>query len=85
MAYLTSSREGKRFLGNKDKMEVHDLKHEDTSQKGCGVREFIRSGHAVGFIIDNLEQTRKERYIACAKCIGRMVKYAGLDLALIRQ
>jgi hypothetical protein len=74
MAYLTSSREGKRFLGNRDKMEVHDLKNTDTSQGGCQVSEFIRSGHAVGFIIDTLEQSQKERYTACVRCIGVTAK-----------
>lgn len=74
MAYLTSSREGKRFLGNRENMEVHDLKNADTSQNGCGISEFIRSGHAVGFIIDTLEQAKQERYAACGKCINKAEK-----------
>mgnify|MGYP001615575138 FL=1 len=75
MAYLTSSRDGKRFLGNRDKKEVHDLKNMDMNQDGCQVNEFIKSGHSVGFIIDTLEQAQQERYTACAKCIGRTEKY----------
>jgi len=74
MAYLTSSREGKRFLGNRDKMEVHDLKYGDTNQDGCRVDEFIKSGHAVGFIIDTLDQAHKERYTSCIRCINRTEK-----------
>ena len=74
MAYLTSSREGKRFLGNRDKKEVHDLKCEDASQNGCQVNEFIRSDNAVGFIIDTLDQAHQERYTTCARCIGRTEK-----------
>lgn len=74
MAYRTSCREGKRFLGDRDKKEVHDLKNEDASQGGCGVNEFIRSDNAVGFIIDTLEQACQERYTACPKCIGKTAK-----------
>ena len=74
MAYLTSSREGKRFLGNRDKMEVHDLKNENTARDGCRVNEFIKSDNAVGFIIDTLDQAQKERYATCARCIGRTEK-----------
>ncbi|MEW6025830.1 MAG: hypothetical protein AB1599_00845 [Planctomycetota bacterium] len=70
MAYLTASREGKRFLGNRDKKEIHDLKNEDTTKNGCRVSEFIRSDNAVGFIIDTMEQAYKEGYTACTKCIG---------------
>lgn len=71
MGYLTSSREGKRFLGHREPRTVHDLKYEDKSQCGCRVGYFIRAGHAVGFIIDNLNHAHKERYSDCAKCIGR--------------
>lgn len=85
MAYLTSSREGKRFLGNRDNREVHDLRHEDKNQGGCRISELIRSGQAVGFIIDNLEQTHKERYVDCPRCIGKTVKHADPEMVLIRQ
>lgn len=74
MAYLTSSREGKRFLGDRDKKEVHDLKNEDMTQNGCRVSEFIKSDNAVGFIVDTLEQAHKERYVSCARCINGTAK-----------
>jgi len=61
-------------MGNREKMEVHDLKNADTNKDGCQVGEFISSGQSVGFIIDTLEQAQKERYTACPKCIGVMVK-----------
>ncbi len=71
MAYLTSCRDGKRFLGHRETKEVHDLKNEVIGPDGCGVRDIIKAGQAVGFIIDTLDQAHKEKYTACAKCIGR--------------
>jgi hypothetical protein len=38
---------GKRYLGNSNKKEVHDLDQEDTSASGCQIDEIIRAGHAV--------------------------------------
>jgi hypothetical protein len=77
MAYLTTSREGKIFLGNRDTREVHDLRREDTGRDGCRVNEFIKSDKAVGFIIDTLDQAERERYTACHKCINRVSMPAG--------
>ena len=33
MSYPTKTRDGKKFLGNKNKMEVHDLDKEDKNPK----------------------------------------------------
>lgn len=74
MAYDTSTRTGKRFLGNKHKKEVHDQQREDTSASGCQIDEFLRAGHGVGFIPDSLAQARSERYDNCGKCIGRSTR-----------
>jgi len=70
MAYLTLSRDGKRFLGHRDKKEVHDLKNEKTGPNGCGIHDIIRADQAVGFISDTLDEARKAKYTPCVKCIG---------------
>ena len=72
MSYPTSTRSGKQFLGNSSssKMEVHDLKKEDTAPNGCQIDEFLRVGHGVGFTPDILDQAHSEGYDNCAKCIG---------------
>lgn len=70
MANPTSSRDGKRFLGNKNKMEVHDLTKEDKNPNGCQINEFLNAGHGVNFVPDTLEQAHSEHYDNCAKCIG---------------
>ena len=70
MANPISSRNGKRFLGNKNKMEVHDLTKEDKNPNGCQINEFLTAGHGVSFVPDTLEQAHSEGYDNCAKCIG---------------
>ena len=60
MAYRTTSRNGKRFLGNTHKKEVHDMLKEDKRPNGCQVDEFLRAGHGVYFILDNHDQAKKE-------------------------
>ena len=61
---------GKRFLGNTNKKEVHDLNKEDTSQNGCQIEEIVSSNHATTFDPDTLEQAKKEGYDNCDKCLG---------------
>lgn len=70
MVYPTSTRNSKRFLGNKNKMEVHDLTKEDKNSNGCQIDEFLRVGHGVGFTPDSLDQAHRDGYDNCAKCIG---------------
>jgi len=70
MSYPTSTRDRKRFLGNKNKMEVHDQTKEDRSASGCQIDEFLGKGHGVGFTPDTLDQAQRENYDNCAKCIG---------------
>jgi hypothetical protein len=70
MAYPTRTRTGHRYLGNTNKMEVHDQQKEDTSKAGCQIDEFLKAGHGVYFSPDTLEQAHKEAYDNCAKCIG---------------
>ena len=66
MAYPISSRVV-RYLGNTNKMEVHDL-HNETRQ--CQVDEIIGAGHAVGFIPDTLDQAHAEGYDNGQYCLG---------------
>lgn len=70
MTYDTNTREGKTFLGNKNKKEVHDLRKEDKRPNGCQVDEFLNTGHGVGFIPDTLKQAAEDGYDNCDKCIG---------------
>lgn len=62
---------GKRFLGNTNTKEVHDLDNEKTGPNECQIDEIIRAGNARTFVPDTLEQAHKEGYDSCAYCIGR--------------
>jgi hypothetical protein len=59
-----------KYLGNKNKMEVHDLDNEDTRPNGCQIDEIINAGNAVKFSPDTLEQAHEEGYDNCDRCIG---------------
>ncbi len=59
-----------RYLGNSNKMEVHDLDQEDMSLRGCQIDEIIRAGHAVTFSPDTLTEAASRGYDNCAKCLG---------------
>lgn len=61
---------GKRYLGNSNKKEVHDLDQEDTSASGCQINEIIRAGHAVTFSPDTVEEAHVRGYDNCAKCLS---------------
>ena len=56
----------KRFLGNNNTTEVHDLDNEKTT---CQIDE-IKFEHIVTFLPDNLDQAHSEGYDNCAYCIG---------------
>ena len=59
-----------KYLGNKNKMEVHDLDNEDTRPNGCQIDEIIRAGNAVKFTPDTLDQAHQKGYDNCDKCLG---------------
>lgn len=61
---------GKRFVGNKNKKEVHDLDNEKTGPNQCQIDEIIKAGHAVTFTPDSLSQAHSESYDNGAHCIG---------------
>ena len=58
---------GRQYLGNTNKMEVHNLWNE---RGGCQVSKVIAARHAVIFSPDTLQQAHAERYDNCAHCIG---------------
>jgi len=60
----------KRYCGNSNKKEVHDLDSEDSSSSGCQINEIIAAGHAKIFIPDTLSQAHSEGFDNCAYCIG---------------
>lgn len=60
----------KRFVGNKNKKEVHDLDNEKTGPNECQIDEIIRAGNAVTFNPDTLSQAHSQGYDNCAYCIG---------------
>jgi len=57
----------KRFCGNTNEMEVHDL---DNEKIACQIEEIIDAGHAVTFNPDTLEQAHSEDFDNCHHCIG---------------
>jgi hypothetical protein len=61
---------GKRYVGNTNKTEAHDLDNEKTGSNQCQIDEIIRAGHAVTFTPDTLAQAHSEHYDNCAFCLG---------------
>jgi len=57
----------KRFLGNRNTTEVHDLNNE---KRGCQIDELISARHGVVFSPDTLAQAHTEGFDNCAHCIG---------------
>ena len=67
MAFRIYSRGTRRYLGNENKKEVHDLQNEQTQ---CQIDEILAANHAVGFDPDTLGQAHKEGYDNGHYCIG---------------
>jgi hypothetical protein len=61
---------GKRFIGNTNTTEVHDLDNEQTGSNECQIDEIISAGHVKTFSPDTLDQAHDEGYDNCAHCIG---------------
>lgn len=57
---------GKRFIGNTNTNEVHDL---DNEKAGCKI-DLITVSHIKTFIPDSHEQAKREKFDNCAHCIG---------------
>ena len=58
----------KRYLGNKNHMEVHDLQNE---QPGCQIPE-IKPEHKVYF--DSLDEAKGRGYDNCHYCLGDSIR-----------
>ena len=65
---------GKRYIGNYNKKEVHDLDQEDISASGCQINEIITSSHTMVFNPDTLEEAHARGYDNCAKCLGESLR-----------
>ncbi|MDA3873269.1 MAG: hypothetical protein PF795_04850 [Kiritimatiellae bacterium] len=65
--YPTTTKYGKRYLGNTNTTEVHDLHKETTN---CQINEIINAGHAVGFTPDTHSEARSCGYDNCHYYIG---------------
>jgi len=61
---------GKRYLGNTNNKEVHDLDNEKTAGNHCQIDEIIRGGNAVTFNPDTYAFAKSKGYDNCAYCIG---------------
>ena len=57
---------GKRFVGNSNHMEVHDLDNEKTE---CQIDEIIGAGHAVTFTPDTLAEAHRQGYDDGDNCL----------------
>ncbi len=58
---------GRKYLGNTNHMEVHDL---DNEESDCQIDEILRAGHQVTFSPDSLDEAHRRGYDNCAYCIG---------------
>jgi len=56
---------GERYLGNKNKTEVHDL---DNEQTNCQIDEIIKAGNDRPF--DSLSDATSAGYDNCNYCLG---------------
>ena len=58
---------GRRFVGNTNKMEVHDL---DAEGAQCQIDEIIAAKHTVTFEPDDLSNANSRGFDNCHYCIG---------------
>ena len=65
--FPVTARGSRRYLGNSNTKEVHDLKNEKPL---CQINEILRAGHAVGFVPDTLDEAHANGYDNGAYCIG---------------
>jgi len=63
--------EGRRYVGNSNKMEVHDLDNEKTGANECQIDDIIAAGHQVLFEPDTLDEAHRQGYDNCHHCIGK--------------
>jgi len=68
----TGNMNGERYLGNTNKLEVHDLDKEDNSLNGCQIDEIMNAGHDIPF--NSLQSAHSQGYDNCGKCIGQSTR-----------
>jgi hypothetical protein len=64
----TGRMSGERYLGNVNKMEVHDLDNEKTGANQCQIDEIIRAGNDRPF--NSLASARAAGHDNCRWCLG---------------
>ena len=62
---------GKRFIRNLNKLEVHDLDNEKTGPNQFQINEIIRAGKVVTSSPDALSEAHRRGYGICAHYIAR--------------
>lgn len=65
MRRWTGRMNGEKYLGNVNKMEVHDLDQETST---CQIDEIIRAGHEKPY--HTLDAARRDGYDNCHYCLG---------------
>jgi len=60
---------GKRYVGDKRQLVVHDLDHEDRDIRGCCI-DSIAISEVVTFEPDILHEAYRQGYEFCRNCIG---------------
>jgi len=68
----TGHMSGEQYLGNTNKMEVHDLDNEKTAGNQCQIDEIIRAGNDKPFT--TLSAARSAGYDNCAYCLGNSTR-----------
>jgi len=60
--------DGERYLGNTNKMEVHDLDNEQTGRHECQIDEIIDAGHERPY--SSQSAAEDAGFNNCVWCIG---------------
>ena len=69
MRTYSGNMRGEKFLGNKRKLEIHDL---DNEKSLCLVNNIIFANQEIPF--NSLSEAQKQRYENCSYCIGNYNK-----------
>lgn len=63
---LLSRPRRRRYVGNSETGEAHDLRRES---KSCRIDKIIAAGHAVAFYPDSLREAHADGYGDCSWCV----------------
>ena len=67
MRIYSGNMRGEKYLGNKRKLEIHDL---DNEKSLCLVNNIVFAKQDVPF--NSLNEARKQQYKNCSYCIGNL-------------